>query len=87
MAATAANDAGDFAQALDLTQTVLGFVAPPEAAQTLAWVQLERARALIGKARAAEARPLLVTARASYAGLHMTQRVEQIDALLAHLPH
>jgi hypothetical protein len=35
---------------------------------------------------AAEARPVLVTARASYAGLHMTQRVEPIDALLAHLP-
>jgi len=86
MAATAANDADDFAKALDVTQTALGFAAPVEAAQTLAWLQLERARALIGKARVAEARPLLVTARASYAGLHMTQRVEQIDALLAHLP-
>ena len=86
MAATAANDAGGFAQALDLTQTALGFAAPPQDPQTLAWIQLERARALIGKARAAEARPLLVTARATYAGLKMTQRVEQIDALLAHLP-
>ncbi len=86
MAASAANDTGDSAQALDLTQTALGFAKPPESTETLAWIQVERARALIGKARAAEARPLLVTARAAYAGLHMTKRVEQIDALVAHLP-
>jgi tetratricopeptide (TPR) repeat protein len=86
MAAVAANDAGDFAQALALTQAALGFTQPAEAPQTLAWAQLERARALIGVHRAAEARPLLVAARARYAESHMTERVEQVEALLAHLP-
>jgi hypothetical protein len=82
----AANDAGDFAQALPLTATVLGFAQPAESPQIVAWAQLERARSLIGLGRAAEARPLLVTARATYAGLNMTPRVAEIDALLARVP-
>jgi tetratricopeptide (TPR) repeat protein/predicted Ser/Thr protein kinase len=86
MAALGANEAHDYAQALELTATVLGFARPAETPQTLAWAQLERARALIGLGRAGEARPLLVTARAGYAGLNMTQRVQQIDDLLAHVP-
>jgi tetratricopeptide (TPR) repeat protein len=85
MAAGAANDAGQFAQALPMTATVLGFAQPSEDPQTIAWAQLERARTLIGLGRATEARPLLVTARASYAGLNMTPRVAEIDALLARI--
>jgi tetratricopeptide (TPR) repeat protein len=87
MVALNANEAGDFAQALAVTETVLGFSRPAETPQTVAWAQLERARALIGLHRALEARPLLVSARAAYAGLHMTQRVEQIDGLLAQRKH
>ena len=86
MAALGANEAHDYAQALALTATVLGLEQRAETPQTLAWAQLERARALLGTGRAGEARPLLVTARAGYAGLNMTQRVQQIDDLLAHLP-
>ena len=86
MAALGANEAHDYAQALTLTASVLGFAQRAETPQTLAWAQLERARALIALGRAGEARPLLVAARAGYAGLNMTQRVEQCDGLLAHLP-
>jgi hypothetical protein len=86
MIAMTANESGDFAQALAVTQTVLGFTKPPESPQTLAWPQLERARALIALHRPAEARPLLVAARAAYAGLNMTQRVQQIDDMLVRLP-
>jgi hypothetical protein len=85
MIALAANDAGDFAQALEVTETALGFPRPPEDPQAAAWPQLERARALIGVGRGAEARPLLEAARAGYAKLEMTQRTEQIDELLAQL--
>jgi tetratricopeptide (TPR) repeat protein len=86
MAALAANDARDFARALALTDTALGFTAPPESGDTLAWTQLERARALIGVGRANEARSLLRSARTGYLRLNMTQRVEQIDELVAQLP-
>jgi hypothetical protein len=86
MAALGANEAHDYAQALALTATVLGFPQRTETPQTLAWAQLERARALIAVGRAGEARPLVVDSRARYAGLNMTQRVQQCDDLLAHLP-
>jgi tetratricopeptide (TPR) repeat protein/predicted Ser/Thr protein kinase len=85
MVAFCANESGDFARALTVTETILGFTKPAENPQTPAWAQFERARALIGLRRGAEARPLLVSARAAYAGLTMTQRVQQIDDLLAHL--
>ncbi|HEX3759179.1 MAG TPA: serine/threonine-protein kinase [Kofleriaceae bacterium] len=86
LAATAANDARDFAQGAELTAAALGFARPAESAQTPAWAQLERARALIGLGRAGEARPLLDAARAAYADLHMTERVREADDLLAQLP-
>ena len=56
---------------------------PPRARRPSAWAQLERARALIGLDRAGEARPLLVDRARRYAGLNMTQRVQQIDDLRA----
>jgi tetratricopeptide (TPR) repeat protein/predicted Ser/Thr protein kinase len=84
LAASIANEAGDFSQALAITTTALGFVKPAESAQTAAWAQLERARSLIGLHRGAEARPLLIDARAAFAGLNMSARVQQIDELLAH---
>jgi tetratricopeptide (TPR) repeat protein len=83
LAASVANDSGDHAQALAITATALGFVKPAESPQTAAWAQLERARALIGLHRGDEARSLLVSARAAYAELKMTARVQQIDELLA----
>jgi tetratricopeptide (TPR) repeat protein/predicted Ser/Thr protein kinase len=86
LAATAADDARDFALGLELTAAALGFERPAEAAQTTAWAQLERARALVGAGRAGEARPLLGAARGVYAGLHMVERVQQVDDLLAQLP-
>ncbi|HEU4734992.1 MAG TPA: tetratricopeptide repeat protein, partial [Kofleriaceae bacterium] len=86
MAAMAANEARDFAQALELTSAALDFPRPAESAQTRAWAQLERARALIGLGRPGEARPLLVSSRAGYAVLKLTQRIQQVDDLLAHLP-
>jgi tetratricopeptide (TPR) repeat protein len=86
LAAQAANEMRDFRQALALTAEALGFARPAENPQTPAWTQLERARALLGLHRAAEARPLLVAARASFAGLRVTQRVEQIDSLLTKIP-
>jgi tetratricopeptide (TPR) repeat protein len=82
MAASCANDLRDFPRALALTATALGFPKPTESPQTSAWAQLERARALISLHRGAEARPLLVTARAAYAGLEMAERVRQADDLL-----
>ncbi|HEY6173030.1 MAG TPA: hypothetical protein VIX73_01255, partial [Kofleriaceae bacterium] len=82
MAASIANESHDYARALELTAASLGFAKPAESAQTAAWAQLERARALIGLHRGAEARPLLATARASYAGLDMAERVHQADELL-----
>jgi len=85
MAASIANESGDFSQALALTASSLGFAKPAESAQTGAWAQLERARALIGLARGAEARPLLVSARAAYTALKMSARVQQIDKLLSGL--
>ncbi|HET7500606.1 MAG TPA: serine/threonine-protein kinase [Kofleriaceae bacterium] len=86
LAAEAANDGRELAQALELTETALGFARPAENAQTQAWAQLERARALIGVGRPGEARPLLVSARAGYLGQNNTQRVREVDDLLAHLP-
>jgi tetratricopeptide (TPR) repeat protein len=86
MAAMAANEARDHAQALALSDAALGFPAPAESPQTPAWARLERARALIGLHRPAEARPLLEAARAAYAELDMAERVRQADELLAHLP-
>ena len=86
MAANAANDARDFAQGLELTAAALGFARPAESPQTPAWAQLERARALIGLRRAAQARPLLDAARAAFAALHMPERVKQADDLLAQCP-
>jgi eukaryotic-like serine/threonine-protein kinase len=86
VAAAAANDSRDFATGLELTAAALGFDRPAESAQTTAWAQLERARALIGAGRAAGARPLLGAARTVYAGLHMPERVQQADDLLAQLP-
>ncbi|HEY0483314.1 MAG TPA: tetratricopeptide repeat-containing protein kinase family protein, partial [Kofleriaceae bacterium] len=86
MAALAANDARDFPQALALTAAALGFPRPAESPQTPAWAQLERARALIGIHRSADARPLLVAARKAYAELAMAPRVRQVDELLAQLP-
>jgi tetratricopeptide (TPR) repeat protein/predicted Ser/Thr protein kinase len=83
LAAGAANDARDFAGGLELTTAALGFERPAESAQTTARAQLERARALIGVGRAGEARPLLAAARA---GLHMAERVQQADDLLAGRP-
>jgi tetratricopeptide (TPR) repeat protein len=85
MAASIANESREPALALALTATSLGFAKPAESAQTGAWAQLERARALIGLGRGAEARPLLVSARAAYTDLQMTARVQQIDKLLAGL--
>ena len=86
LAAAAASDSGDFALGLALTAEALGFDRPAESAQTTAWAQLERARALIGAGRAGEARPLLGAARAAFTGLHMPERVKQADDLLAQLP-
>jgi tetratricopeptide (TPR) repeat protein len=86
MVASIANDAGDFAQALDATGTALGFAKPAEDPETAAWAQLERGRALIGLGRGGQARPLLETSRATYARLKMTKRIAQVDDLLAHLP-
>ncbi|HEX7843718.1 MAG TPA: tetratricopeptide repeat protein, partial [Kofleriaceae bacterium] len=86
MAALAANESRDFAQALELTGAALGFPQPAQDPQTAAWAQLERARALIGSHRPAEARPLLVAARKAYADLNMAPRVHQVDGLLAQLP-
>jgi tetratricopeptide (TPR) repeat protein len=86
LAAAAANDSRDFATGLELTAAALGFDRHAESARTTAWAQLERARALIGAGRAGEARPLLGAARAAYAGLHMRERVQQADDLLAQLP-
>jgi tetratricopeptide (TPR) repeat protein len=85
MVASIANEAGDHQRALDMTSVVLGFPKPAETPQTPAWAELERATALIALHRGAEARPLLVAARAKYAGLNMTKRTDQIDAMLAHL--
>jgi tetratricopeptide (TPR) repeat protein/predicted Ser/Thr protein kinase len=85
MAANAANDAGSFEAALGYATSALAFTKPPEAAETTAWGQLERARALIGVHRGGEARPLLASARKTYAGLAMTARVAQCDALLGQL--
>ena len=85
MIASIANEAGDYQRALDMTSVVLGFPKPAETPQTPAWAELERATALIALHRGAEARPLLVGARAKYAGLHMTKRTDQIDAMLARL--
>ncbi|HSR99299.1 MAG TPA: tetratricopeptide repeat-containing protein kinase family protein, partial [Kofleriaceae bacterium] len=85
MAASIANESRDFAKALALTQASLDFAKPAQSAQTGAWAQLERARALIGLRRGAEARPLLVAARAAYTDLQMAARVQQIDKLLAGL--
>ena len=85
MIASLANEAGDYPRALDATSVVLAFAKPAEAPQTSAWAELERATALIAVHRGAEARPLLVKARGEYAGLNMTKRVEQIDAMLARL--
>ena len=85
MAALAANESRDFAQALALTAAALGFPQPAESPQTPAWTQLERARALVGVHRPAEARPLLVAARKAYAELNMSPRVRQVDELLAQL--
>jgi tetratricopeptide (TPR) repeat protein len=82
MAAGCANELHDFAGALELTATALGFPKPAESPETTAWAQLERARALIGAKRGAEARPLLTAARTAYGNLDMTQRVHQIDDLL-----
>ena len=86
MTASIANEAGDFPQALELTAAALAFPKPAETAQTPAWSEFERATALIGLHRPAEARPLLVSARAKYASLNMAKRVAQCDDLLAHLP-
>ena len=86
LAASAANDAREFAQALDATTAALGFAQPAQSPQTPAWSQLERARALIGLHRAGEARPLLEAARTAYGELHMAARVAQADELLARLP-
>jgi tetratricopeptide (TPR) repeat protein/predicted Ser/Thr protein kinase len=86
LAASIANESGDFTQALALTATSLGFAKPAESAQTAAWAQLERARSLIGLSRSGEARPLLVSARAAYSDLKMSARVQQIDKLLSTLP-
>jgi tetratricopeptide (TPR) repeat protein len=85
MAASIANEAGDYRTALELTATALGFPRPAETPQTPAWAQFERATALIALHRGAEARPLLVDARAKYASINMTKRVTQIDELLAKL--
>ena len=68
-----------------LTAAALGFPQPAESPQTPAWTQLERARALVGVHRPAEARPLLVAARKAYAELNMSPRVRQVDELLAQL--
>ena len=76
-------ESGDFSQALALTATSLGFTKPAESAQTAAWAQLERARALIGMSRRGEAQPLLISARAAYTDLKMDARVQQIDKLLS----
>jgi eukaryotic-like serine/threonine-protein kinase len=86
MIASIANEAGDHQRALDATAVVLAFTKPAETPQTPAWAELERATALIALHRGVEARPLLVKARGEYDGLHMTKRVEQIDAMLARLP-
>ena len=86
LAASIANESGEFSQALALTATSLGFAKPAESAQTAAWAQLERARSLIGLLRGGEARPLLISARAAYGELKMRARVQQIDKLLQNLP-
>jgi tetratricopeptide (TPR) repeat protein/predicted Ser/Thr protein kinase len=86
LAASAASDAGDHAEALALTAEALADPRPAQSPQTPAWAQLERGRALIATGRAGEARPLLDAARAAYAGLHMAARVQQADELLARLP-
>ncbi len=86
MGANAANDAADHAQALELTRAALAFEKPPEDPQTLAWAQLEHARALIGVRRGSEARPFIDAARTVYTRLGMTARVTQIDALAKLLP-
>jgi eukaryotic-like serine/threonine-protein kinase len=82
MTASLASEAHDFAAALAATDP-LAAPAAGDAPQTTAWAQLERAIALDGLGRPAEARPLLAAARAGFAALHMTPRVAQIDALLA----
>jgi len=82
MAASTANELHDFAGALELTATALGFPKPAESPETTAWTQLERARALIGVHRGADARPLLTAARTAYSNLEMTERVRQADDLL-----
>ncbi len=83
MVAFIANEKGDHARALSATETALAFPDNPGDPQATALPQLERARALIALKRNAEARPLLMGARARYVHLNMTGRVEQIDRLLA----
>lgn len=85
LAATIANDRGDARAALALTTESLAFPTPPQDPQTAAFVEFEQARALIALHRAADARPVLAAARATYAQLNMTARVEQIDKLAAAL--
>ena len=77
-----ANLRADHAKALTVTAIVLGF-APQEEMQSLAWARLERAKALIGLRRPGEARPLLTAARTGYEAARLTERVQEIDRLLA----
>ena len=86
MAASAGNASREFAVALALADEALGFPLPAQSAQTPAWSHVERARALIGLGRAAEAGPDLDAARTGYTAVHMSDRVKQVDDLLSGLP-
>jgi tetratricopeptide (TPR) repeat protein len=86
MAASAGNASREFAVALALADEALGFPLPAQSAQTPAWSHVERARALIGLGRAAQAGPDLDAARTGYTAVHMSDRVKQVDDLLSRLP-
>ena len=82
LAARAANDLGDTKQALALAEASLAFDKPAEDPQIDAHGQLEEARALVALGRKTEARPLLVTARATFDKVGSKEYVQRIDELL-----
>jgi tetratricopeptide (TPR) repeat protein len=83
LVANMANDLGEWSTALAATDATLTMPTEGLNQPTAALLAVQRARTLIGLRRNAEARPFLEKARAVYTALSSTERIAEIDRLLA----